>query len=258
MQPLGDSTRFLRVGASHKPVSVPGVRETREGERMDRRRVILTAAGVLIGLSLAMSEGVALLSAAGDEPSRQDGSETRAMIYPPDGSFTGKRDPYCRKARKKADEPGRCKKGRPHRASKRKRATRAMLERDGALRSLDGDQVRLDQSRRRVYYKTAHQCSRGLYYINWKTCHNATFYFNGARVWIHGKRHNGHHRCGEGYGYGYDVNTLSCFADAHPTTDGTRVWHVFKVHAVWKGFPISKTYNHHFNIYPSGSIYWHW
>ncbi len=94
----------------------------------------------------------------------------------------------------------------------------------------------------------------------WQERHTGKFYYDGTRVWSTTQHRGltGYHVCNQGYGFGLIIEVTKCAVDGGTSTSGLQIWDAYKVHAFFRGFPISNPRDMHITVYPSGNTSFHW
>ncbi len=91
--------------------------------------------------------------------------------------------------------------------------------------------------------------------MNWKERHEGKFLYNGSIAWVSNAYGyaGGYHRCGLGYGIGYEIDNLYCksYGQSTRTVDN---YDAYKVHVLVKAIPIYATHSMHAYTRANGSV----
>ena len=82
------------------------------------------------------------------------------------------------------------------------------------------------------------------------------YYFDYTYAWVtprYGWDSHGYHQCDLGYGVGYDVKVVDCGQRGN-MSGNVVVPDTFRVHVIWRGLPIYKTYTMTRNLGANGVI----
>ena len=221
---------------------------------MHKKFAITAGTIVMIGLS---SQTMGTASAA--RPGPVAGAETRGTALGAQQTKKLVRDDFCveiKNMEKGFNGPTSCEAEVTETVSAATRVTPAMAEAMGNPLTPSGERLVEAASTRPVYYRTWSQDMRGLYYINWYEKHQGLYYFDYTYAWVtprYGWDSHGYHQCDLGYGVGYDVKVVDCGQRGN-MSGNVVVPDTFRVHVIWRGLPIYKTYTMTRNLGANGVI----